>query len=133
MIIQIIFSTGYYRVNYDYKNWLKISHYLNNENHTKIHVLNRAQIIDDAFHFMIINQLNSSIFWNITKYLVKETDYVAWYPMFKALEYMSSIFPFTNRIAGNIKVLTDFLSIYRCYILYLYITHNNDFVTTIVR
>ncbi|XP_025261876.1 aminopeptidase N-like [Camponotus floridanus] len=68
-----------------------------------IYVLNRAQIIDDAFHLMITNQLNSIVFWNITKYLSRETDYVAWYPMFKALEYLSNIFLFQENIYVNIK------------------------------
>ncbi|XP_029673090.1 aminopeptidase N-like [Formica exsecta] len=62
------------------------------ENYANIHVLNRAQLIDDAFHLMLTHQVDSSIFWDITKYLQQETNYVAWYPMFKALEYMSSIF-----------------------------------------
>ncbi|XP_029659003.1 aminopeptidase N-like isoform X2 [Formica exsecta] len=91
----IIFNlqqTGYYRVNYDTNNWELISNYLRTENYRNIHVLNRAQIIDDAFHLMLTYQLKPVIFWNIMIYLQKETDYVAWYPMFKALEYMSSIF-----------------------------------------
>ncbi|XP_070155161.1 aminopeptidase N-like [Polyergus mexicanus] len=91
----IIFNlqqTGYYRVNYDTNNWELISNYLQTENYRNIHVLNRAQIIDDAFHLMLTYQLEPSIFWNIIIYLQKETDYVVWYPMFKALEYISSIF-----------------------------------------
>ncbi|XP_029167151.1 aminopeptidase N-like [Nylanderia fulva] len=83
----------YYRVNYDDENWQRISNYLNSDNFTKIHVLNRAQIIDDAFHLVIAGHLNASIFWNITSYLGQEEDYIAWYPMFKALEYMFSTFP----------------------------------------
>ncbi|KAL6427822.1 hypothetical protein ACFW04_008335 [Cataglyphis niger] len=94
---------GYYRVNYDLENWRKIACYLASENYMKIHVLNRAQIIDDAFHFMITKQLDSAIFWNITKYLKQETDFVAWYPMFKALEYMSSVFPFSGEETDKIK------------------------------
>jgi len=70
----------------------------------KIHILNRAQIIDDAFHLMVTGQLNSTVFWNITKYLSRETDYVAWYPMFKALEYLSNIFLFSETNFENIKV-----------------------------
>ncbi|XP_077272183.1 aminopeptidase N-like isoform X2 [Temnothorax americanus] len=95
--IWIIFNiqqTGYYRVNYNKKNWLKIARYLNSENYIKIHVLNRAQIIDDAFHLMIANQLNSDIFWDLSKYLSQETDYRAWYPMIKAIEDISYLFPF---------------------------------------
>ncbi|KAL6427820.1 hypothetical protein ACFW04_008333 [Cataglyphis niger] len=91
----IIFNlqqTGYYRVNYDKENWKLISRYLKSEDYINIHVLNRAQIIDDAFHLMLAQQIEPSIFWDIVNYLEQETDYVAWYPMFKALEYMSSIF-----------------------------------------
>ncbi|XP_025271126.1 aminopeptidase N-like [Camponotus floridanus] len=97
-------ETGYYRVNYDIENWRRITNYLNSTYYNKIHVLNRAQIIDDAFHLMITNQLNSTVFWNITKYLSQETDYVAWYPMFKALEYLSNIFLFQEKIYIKIKV-----------------------------
>ncbi|XP_029161758.1 aminopeptidase N-like [Nylanderia fulva] len=81
-------QVGYYRVNYDDENWRKISSYLKSDNCTKIHVLNRAQIIDDAFHLMIAGQLKASIFWDLTEYLHREEDYVAWYPMFKAMEYV---------------------------------------------
>jgi len=51
-------------------------------------------MIDDAFHLMMARQLDMSIFWELTKYLSQETDFVAWYPMIKVFEYMSTIFPF---------------------------------------
>ena len=72
---------GYFQINYDPINWQKISNYLDSENYIKIHVLNRAQIINDAFHFMIARKLDSSLFWNLTTYLKREEDYVAWYPI----------------------------------------------------
>ncbi|XP_029168368.1 uncharacterized protein LOC114938553 [Nylanderia fulva] len=37
---------------------------------------------------MIAGQLKASIFWDLTEYLHREEDYVAWYPMFKAMEYV---------------------------------------------
>jgi len=43
----------------------------------------------------IAHQLNASVFWELTKYLSQETDYVAWYPMIKVFEYMSTVFPFS--------------------------------------
>jgi len=43
----------------------------------------------------IAHKLNVSIFWELTKYLSQETDYVAWYPMIKVFEYMSTVFPFS--------------------------------------
>ncbi|XP_072753456.1 aminopeptidase Ey-like isoform X1 [Anoplolepis gracilipes] len=96
-------QAGYYRVNYDDINWQTIAEYLNSAEYTKVHVLNRAKIIDDAFHFMITRQLNSSIFWNLSRYLTRETNYIAWYPMIKALEYMSKIFPFQDKRVQNVK------------------------------
>ncbi|XP_029178476.1 aminopeptidase N-like [Nylanderia fulva] len=87
---------GFYRVNYDDENWKLIARYLNSGQYTNIHVLNRAQIIDDSFHLMTQGKLNFSTFWELSSYLWQEKDYVAWYPMFKALEYMSNIIPFFN-------------------------------------
>ncbi|XP_025269557.1 aminopeptidase N-like [Camponotus floridanus] len=91
-IILNLQQIGYYRVNYDTENWQKIARYLNSEKYKNIHVLNRAQIIDDAFHFVIERKLKSSVFWELATYLQKETDYIAWYPMLKAFEFMSNIF-----------------------------------------
>ncbi|XP_029156065.1 leucyl-cystinyl aminopeptidase-like isoform X2 [Nylanderia fulva] len=50
-------------------------------------------IIFNLQQIVIAGQLNANIFWNITSYLDKEEDYIAWYPMFKALEYMFNTFP----------------------------------------
>ncbi|XP_029166522.1 aminopeptidase N-like [Nylanderia fulva] len=100
-------QVGYYRVNYDDENWRRISNYLNSDNYTKIHVLNRAQIIDDAFHLMIAGQLQFHIFWDIIKYLHREEDYIAWYPMFKALEYIFNIIPVTSMFGGKIENFTS--------------------------
>ncbi|EFN71350.1 Glutamyl aminopeptidase [Camponotus floridanus] len=87
---------GYYRVKYELKNWQNIAKYLNSRNYSKIHVLNRAQIIDDAYYFLSSGKLDMYTFLNLVKYLSQETDFVAWYPMIKALENMSSIFPISD-------------------------------------
>jgi len=42
------------------------------------------------------NQLSLSEFLKLIKYLGKEANYVAWYPMIKALEHMSSFFLFNE-------------------------------------
>jgi len=78
------------------ENWYKIIRCLNSKSGElkNINVINRAKIIDDAFHLMMERQLDESIFWKLTKYLSQETDYIAWYPMIKVFEYMSTIFPF---------------------------------------
>ncbi|XP_029160652.1 aminopeptidase N-like [Nylanderia fulva] len=96
-------QAGYYRVNYDTENWNKIAKYLNSMEYTNIHVLNRAQIIDDAYHFLTTGQIDSSIFWKLANYLPQDKDYIAWYPMIKAIEYMSSVFPLPDRRVYNLK------------------------------
>ncbi|XP_011642693.1 aminopeptidase N-like [Pogonomyrmex barbatus] len=96
-------QTGYYRVFYNLESWLKIVHYLNSENCTNINVLNRAQIIDDTFHLTISGELDFSVFWDVVSYLKWETDYIPWYSMFKAAEYMSYILPFHSTDSAIFK------------------------------
>jgi len=50
------------------------------------------------------HQLNISIFWELTKYVSQETSYVAWYPIFKIFEYMSTILPFLPYKSGYIDI-----------------------------
>ncbi|XP_025270275.1 puromycin-sensitive aminopeptidase-like protein, partial [Camponotus floridanus] len=93
-IIVNLQQMGYYRVNYDSSNWQKIANYLKSENYTKIHVLNRAQIIDDAYHFMAANQLNILTFLDLISYLSQERDFVAWFPMFEILEITEDFYKY---------------------------------------
>ena len=96
------YTTGYYRINYDNDNWEKLARYLNSTEYMNVHVLNRAQIIDDAYFFLLRNKLEYSFFEQLTYYLSNETNYVAWYHMFKILENISGFFPFSK--STKIKV-----------------------------
>ncbi|XP_067212668.1 aminopeptidase Q-like isoform X2 [Linepithema humile] len=100
---------GYYRVNYDTENWLKLARYLNSDNYVEIHVINRAQIVDDAFYFLMKKQLDFVTFWEIVSFLSRDTSYIAWHPMIKALEYMTCIFPFSNmpQVTEQTKILLN--------------------------
>ncbi|XP_067216466.1 aminopeptidase N-like isoform X2 [Linepithema humile] len=100
-IIVNLQQTGYYRVNYNTENWLELAKYMNSTKYINIHVLNRAQIIDDAFHFLLHKQLDYVMFWKISAFLSRDTNYVAWYPMFKAFEHMTLITPIKD--AKNLK------------------------------
>ncbi|XP_025986454.1 glutamyl aminopeptidase [Solenopsis invicta] len=91
-IIVNIQQMGFYRVNYDDSNWRKLATYLNSDNYTKIHVLNRVQIIEDAYHLMLTEQLDIEIFVELTNYLHRETDYLALRPIFTVLEEMSRFY-----------------------------------------
>lgn len=92
--INFYLAIGYYRVNYDLENWKLIVNYLNSEEYWKIDVTNRAQIIDDAYHLMMVQKLDHRIFMDLLTYLSREKDYVAWYPMLKIFEYLSPFLPF---------------------------------------
>nr|XP_012232602.1 PREDICTED: aminopeptidase N-like [Linepithema humile]XP_012232603.1 PREDICTED: aminopeptidase N-like [Linepithema humile]XP_012232604.1 PREDICTED: aminopeptidase N-like [Linepithema humile] len=91
-VIVNVNQTGYYRVNYNYEGWRKLVQCLR-KNYT-VHVLNQAQVIDDAFHFLIHRRLSLNRFWNIVSFLSQNTNYVAWYPMIKAFEYMACAYSF---------------------------------------
>ncbi|XP_029160653.1 glutamyl aminopeptidase-like [Nylanderia fulva] len=113
-LVIIDLQQGYYRVNYESEYWRIIARYLNSANYSGIEVLNRAQIIDDAFHFFSMQQLDMYSFLELIKFLSQETNYVVWYPMIKALESMSKFFPIYNpdekpNSKNILKILNDVL------------------------
>ncbi|XP_018365747.1 PREDICTED: aminopeptidase N-like, partial [Trachymyrmex cornetzi] len=91
-------QAGYFRANYDTTTVYRVEQLLNMAKGPmwkNISAINRAKIIDDAFHFKMERKFNGS-FWELTKHLMEDTDYVAWYPTIKILEYMSCLIPFLN-------------------------------------
>ncbi|XP_050455347.1 aminopeptidase N-like [Cataglyphis hispanica] len=80
--------TGYYRVNYDVINWKRIAAFLNSDDYDKIPILNRAQIIDDAYDMLMTEQLDSVTFLEIIKYLSRESDPAPWYPVFRIINQL---------------------------------------------
>nr|XP_012232606.1 PREDICTED: aminopeptidase N-like [Linepithema humile] len=106
-VIVNVNQTGYYRVNYNSEGWLRLAQCLR-KNYT-VHVLNQAQIIDDAFHFFIHRRLSLTMFWNIVSFLSENTNYVVWYPMIKAFQYMACAYSFHNAtgITENMKKILN--------------------------
>lgn len=88
-------NTGYYRVQYDEQNYRLIANALERDNLEKIPMLNRAQLIDDAFSFAKINLVNIQVPLNLTKYLHREIEYVPWATAIKGLTFVNRMF------AGN--------------------------------
>ena len=106
-------ETGYYRVNYDQENWQLIREALDS-NHTSIHRVNRAQILNDAFRLAEIGVLNYSVALNLTNYLQKETDFVPWYAALNSLSYLDSMLgrtgaygDFRKYLIGELKFTFD--------------------------
>ncbi|XP_024945317.1 aminopeptidase N-like [Cephus cinctus] len=81
-------ESGYYRVNYDKKNWKLITSYLDSDDYVNIHPLNRAQIIDDSGNLALANRINFSIFLDISVYIRRDIDYVPWRSMLTVSSYL---------------------------------------------
>nr|CAD7396258.1 unnamed protein product [Timema cristinae] len=81
---------GFYRVNYDDTNWNLIISHLNSDQFTDIHVLNRAQLLDDSLSLARAGILDYTTALNITKYLSREDDYIPWYSAFTAFSFLDA-------------------------------------------
>uniref|UniRef100_A0A671V0M6 Aminopeptidase n=1 Tax=Sparus aurata TaxID=8175 RepID=A0A671V0M6_SPAAU len=68
---------GYYRVNYDVNNWRKLLTALST-NHEAIPVINRAQLVDDAFNLARAKIIPTVLALDTTKYLSREREYMPW-------------------------------------------------------
>lgn len=82
-------QVGYYRVNYDVDNWGKISTALRSEKFGGIHVLNRAQIVDDLFNLARAGIVNYDTALEILDYLQNETEYAPWLAAVNGLTFLT--------------------------------------------
>ncbi|XP_070823562.1 aminopeptidase N-like [Chaetodon trifascialis] len=87
--------SGYFRVNYDLDNWDRLL-FLLNYNHQALSVINRAQIIDDAFNLARAKIINTTLALRTTKYLSKERDYIPWESALRNLNYYILMFDRTE-------------------------------------
>ncbi|CAL7935734.1 unnamed protein product [Xylocopa violacea] len=94
-------QSGYYKVTYDNENWRKIGAYLRSNNFTNIHVLNRAQIVNDITELITYKHVEPLVFLEVITYLSQETDYLPWYPMFNFLKIITRVLGSPS--AGPIK------------------------------
>ncbi|CAL9702088.1 unnamed protein product [Knipowitschia caucasica] len=93
--------SGYFRVNYDQKNWDSLLSLLNS-NHHALPVMNRAQIIDDAFNLARAKIINTTLALKTTKYLSKEISYIPWESALRNLNYYILMFDRTE-VYGALK------------------------------
>ncbi|KAJ9573936.1 hypothetical protein L9F63_008678, partial [Diploptera punctata] len=80
-------ETGYYRVNYEENTWKMIIEGLHN-NPEKIHILNRAQLVDDALNLARADKLDYEIALEVLDYLHNEDDYIPWAAAANALAFL---------------------------------------------
>lgn len=57
-------------------------------NYKQIHVLNRAQLIDDSFNLARAGELSYVIPLTLINYLVKENDFIPMYSALNGLSYL---------------------------------------------
>jgi aminopeptidase N len=77
-VVVNIQQTSYYRVNYDQSLWNLLIQQLNGNNFEHIHLLNRAQLVDDSLNLARAGKIGYDIPFGILEYLVKEADYIPW-------------------------------------------------------
>lgn len=80
---------GYYRVNYDKKNWDLLISYLKSDNYEKIPPVNRAQLLDDSLNLARAGVLPYGTALEIAEYLEKEVDYIPWYSALTAFTFLN--------------------------------------------
>ncbi|KYQ52604.1 Glutamyl aminopeptidase [Trachymyrmex zeteki] len=118
-IIIDIAQSGYYRVIYEGTCWNCIVKYLqkswNDTNFINKFITpsNCARIIDDAFYFVMNYKHHLSAFLDLLKYILRDVNYVIWYPAIKGLEHISSFFLFEEssvvktHMRGNLRWLLN--------------------------
>ncbi|ROL43252.1 Aminopeptidase N [Anabarilius grahami] len=110
--------TGFYRVNYDEENWNKLLMQLE-RNYNVIPLINRGQLIDDAFNLARAHRLNVTIALSLTKYLVNDTEYIPWESALKNLEHFVLMFdrsevygPITKYLRKQVTGLYEYFEEY---------------------
>lgn len=77
---------------YDTRNYELIADALFKGSTSQMHAVSRAQLLDDAFNFAQTNQLSYGIFLNLTRFLVKDIDYIPWAAANTGFTYLDRMF-----------------------------------------
>ncbi|NXI05127.1 AMPN Aminopeptidase, partial [Pachycephala philippinensis] len=98
--------SGYFRVNYNQENWDQLLNQLAN-NHEVIPVINRAQIIDDAFNLARAKYVNVTVALSTTRFLRKETEYMPWQAALSNLQYFQLMFDRSEVFGAMSRYMVD--------------------------
>lgn len=88
-------------MNYDPTLWEKIKTVLQYD-YSKIHEMNRAQIVDDAFNLARAGIIDYSQAFSILNYLKNETEYFAWYPTITGFNFLQRVFGEDSETGQNL-------------------------------
>ncbi len=100
---------GFFRVNYDEKNWQLLIEQLKND-HLKIDVVSRAQLLNDLFNLGRAELKKQTDFLEVISYLKKETEPMPFIVLFSNLNYMADMLSSDYSTFESFKVKNLFFS-----------------------
>jgi len=83
--------------------------YLKLKNFQKIHVINKAALLDDAFNLARAGYVNYSIPFDLTTYLTHETEYEPWVSV-NNFNFLNHILAYSPRVQRLFQVRLFFYS-----------------------
>ncbi|XP_072242690.1 alanyl (membrane) aminopeptidase-like b [Leuresthes tenuis] len=86
---------GYYRVNYNLENWQRLLTQLET-NPDGIPLMNRGQLVDDAFNLARAKLIDVTLALNATRFLSNEKEYLPWESAERNIEYFILMFDRTE-------------------------------------
>ncbi|XP_060067108.1 endoplasmic reticulum aminopeptidase 1-like [Ylistrum balloti] len=78
---------GYYRVNYEERNWRALVKQLA-DNHTVFSTVDRAGLLDDMCYLARANKVSQTLALDMTEYLIKEKEYLPWSVALNCLSFI---------------------------------------------
>ncbi|XP_062245064.1 aminopeptidase Ey-like [Platichthys flesus] len=90
-ILANVNCAGYYRVNYNPENWDALSSQME-QDQSPIPLMNRGQLIDDAFNLARAKLVDVTLALNLTRFLRNETELIPWKSAMTNLEYFVLMF-----------------------------------------
>lgn len=102
-------QTGFYRVNYEEKNWDMLAEQLKN-NYKVFNATDRAGLIDDSFNLARANLLNHTKPLSISSYLDKEEDYVPMLSALRKFSHILEIVPSTRPAHKYLQMYVEYLT-----------------------
>ena len=93
-------QTGYFRVNYDTNNWIRIIDQLQTDP-SVIHVLNRAAMLDDIFVLSKTGDANYELAFSMATYLMQESDYIPWASALSHFDHLDRMIH-SNKTSSNL-------------------------------
>uniref|UniRef100_A0A3P8SK36 Aminopeptidase n=1 Tax=Amphiprion percula TaxID=161767 RepID=A0A3P8SK36_AMPPE len=113
-ILANVNSTGYYRVNYNLENWQLLLKQLETNRHL-IPLMNRGQLIDDAFNLARAKLIDVTLALNSTLFLREEREFLPWESAVTNLHYFVLMFdrsevygPMQAYLRDQVEGLYDF-------------------------